>query len=97
MKEEDAQIPENGKAKTSIKLYPTSESKIKAYQESRDRQMWRRLKMRNDADQVIGGYGATVRRMLAKVERLGGKFLRVRKWGQDTTDESVDADSDEGP
>lgn len=48
-----------------------------------------------DTDEAIGGYDPTIRRMLTKVERRGGKFRWEKKSGQDLTDESTDTDSDE--
>lgn len=72
-------------------MHPTSKSKTKNAQ----RESYTRKLVMGDTDEAIGGYDPTIRQMLTKVERRGGKFRWEKKSGQDLTDESTNTDSDE--
>ena len=74
IKDEDEQIIETGKARATIKMYPSSKSKKKkAHLESRGGQSFRRMEMGDDSqsysDEAVGGYNPAVRRILAEAER----------------------------
>ena len=99
LKDEDEQTIETGKARTTIKLYPSSKSKKKkAHLESRGGQRFRRMEMEDDSqsdlDETLGGYDPVVRRILAKAEKRGDKLWRKEDLGDDSSNESENGDSD---
>lgn len=80
VRNEDEQIIEKGKARTTIQMYPNPEAKTK---------------IQSDEEEALGGYEPNVRRMLVKAEKRGGKPLKEKKPSRSPSDDSTDTDSNE--
>lgn len=97
IKDEDDKILERGKAKTTVKMYPTAKTKAKSV-EAIDH-LVRKLELGDhedsDSEAIAGGYAPAIKKMLARAEKLGAKLRRREKSGREPSDDSSDTNSEE--
>ena len=98
--DEDERIIEEGKAETTVKMYPSSKSKRKStHLETKGTLRIRRMGFGDDDDQSdreesMGGYDPVVRRILAKAEKRGSRTGRKKDVRVISSSESEKGDSD---